>query len=87
MITFGGFTIGLLMFAVGFTMVWKSHRWREYVGSINDILGYPQYSWLDWSFTGVVLMILGLLVASGLIQAIIGATLGKFFGGQALRGT
>lgn len=60
-------------------MVLKTNRWREYVGSLNDILGYPQLSWLDWNVLGVVIMVLGVIVAFGLWQTFLLLTLGRVF--------
>lgn len=79
MITFGAFVLGLLIFGIGFTMVWKTNRWREYVGSLSDILGYSQYSWLDWNLLGVIIMVIGVVVALGLFQTFIMLTLGRIF--------
>lgn len=58
-------------------MVWKTHRWREYAGSLSDILGYPQLSWLDWNVLGVLIMLFGVIVMLGLFQAFIMLTLGR----------
>lgn len=69
--------LGLLITAVGFFMVWKTHRWREYVGSLNDILGYPQWSWLDWNVLGVLTMVIGVVVMFGLLQTFLALTLGR----------
>lgn len=71
--------LGLIIFAVGFSMVWKTNRWREYAGSLNDILGYPQLNWLDWNGLGVIIMVLGVIVIFGLFQLFIAVTVGQLF--------
>lgn len=77
MITLGSFVLGLLIIAVGFFMIWKTHRWQEYVGSLNDILGYPQWSWLDWDTLGVLTMVIGAVVMFGLFQTFLMLTVSR----------
>ena len=74
-----GFVVGLFLVALGFLMVWKSHRWEEYVGSLNSIFGYPRLQWLDWDTLGVLLMVVGVLTMFGLFQAFLTLTVGKLF--------
>jgi hypothetical protein len=80
-----GFVTGLFLLGIGFLMVWKSHRWEEYVGSLNSILGYRHLQWLDWDTLGVMLMGIGVLTMFGLFQAFITLTIGKYFGLTTLR--
>jgi len=79
MITLGGVVIGLLLLGIGFLMIWKTHSWRDNVGSLNIILGYPRLGWLDWNSLGVFLMVTGLLVGLGLVQDFLTLTIGRLF--------
>jgi hypothetical protein len=80
-----GFVVGLGLVGIGFLMVWKTHRWQEYVGSLNYILGYPRLSWLDWDTLGVILMISGVLTMFGLFQAFLTFVVSKLFATGQLR--
>ncbi len=71
MITLGGFIWGAIVVVIGIVMVWKTHKFREYVGNLNTLLGYPQFSWLDWNVLGVIMVIVGIFMMFGLMQEII----------------
>jgi hypothetical protein len=71
MITLGGFIWGIIVAVIGFLMVWKTHKFREHVGSLNMLFGYPQHSWLDWNLLGVIMVIVGIFMMFGLMQEII----------------
>jgi hypothetical protein len=79
MITLGGFFLGLAIMGIGFLMIWKHNQWRQNVGSLRDLVGYPNIPWLDWGVLGVVLLAVGLLIAFGLLQLFITLTFGRFF--------
>jgi len=78
MITFAGFITGLMLAGIGFTMVWRGNKWREYVGNLSAIIQYPNAGWLTWGVLGAVLMIIGFLMAFGLIQGLLTLMLGGF---------
>lgn len=79
--TFGGFILGLLMFAVGFVMIWRTRYFDDFFGDIGVALGLYNSSWFNWKTLGVIFMFVGFLVAFGLIQAFISATFGQIFQG------
>ena len=64
---------------LGFLMLWKQYRWKQSVGSLYMILGYPSAQWLDWPFLGVALMICGFMLALGLLEAFFALTVGRLF--------
>ena len=74
MLTVGGFFLGLLFLAIGFFMVWKGSRLRQWVGDIATIL---EVSWLDWPIIGVVLMLLGAMLMTGTLQSLLLLVLGN----------
>lgn len=78
LMTFGYFILGLIVMILGFTMVWRTNRWDEFFGSFEYAVGI---SWLSWKTVGIIIIFVGFLVAFGLIQAFIVATLGRFFTG------
>ena len=77
MITAGGFILGMILIGVGGLMVWKSNRLRQTVGDLATLIGY---NWLDWPVIGVVAMLVGALIAFGILQTILGVVLGGFGG-------
>lgn len=77
MVTIGSVLLGLGLIAVGVFMVWKGSRLRQWVGDIASIL---EVSWLDWPVLGVIVILLGGLLMTGLIQTILVRVLGGFGG-------
>ena len=77
MVTIGSVLLGLVLIAVGSFMVWKGSRLRQWVGDIASIL---EVSWLDWPVLGVIVILLGGLLMTGLIQTILVGVLGGFGG-------
>lgn len=75
MITVAGFLIGLVLIVVGFYMVWKGSRLRQTVGDLASIIGV---SWLDWPVIGVVIMVAGGLLMTGLLETLLLGLLGGF---------
>lgn len=76
--TFGYFILGLLVMGIGFTMVWRTNIWDDFFGSFEYAVGV---SWLSWKTVGIVLIFVGFLLAFGLMQAFLYATIGRFFNG------
>lgn len=79
--TIGGFILGILIAGIGFLMLWQGHKFREYVGDLDEIF-QVNASWLDWPVLGAALIFIGIFVAFGLFQAIAGAVLGPVFAPQ-----
>lgn len=79
MISFGGFILGLFFFTVGFFMVRKTDFFLNNFGDIGEMLGFYNSSWASWKFAGVAFMILGFLIAFGLIHLFFLATIGRLF--------
>lgn len=77
--TIGGFILGIAIAILGFFMVWKGHRWREYVGDLREIMQFSGMGWLDWPVLGAFLMFVGVMMAFGIFQAIAVAILGPLF--------
>ena len=71
--------VGLLLLGIGFLMIWRTRNWRDSVGSLNIILGYPRLQWLDWNSLGLFLMVVGLLVGLGLVQDFLNLTVNRLF--------
>lgn len=78
MFTIGGFFLGLLFLAVGFFMVWKAARLRQWVGDLTIIF---DVSWLDWPLLGIIVMAFGGLLITGLMQTILLLIFGGFGAG------
>jgi len=77
MITLGSVLIGLVLIAVGFFMAWKGSRLRQWVGDISAIL---DVSWLDWPVLGIIVMLFGGLLVTGIFQSLAALLLGGFLG-------
>jgi len=74
----GSFFLGFILLAVGFLMVWKRYRFREYFGDIGELLGYYNASWLGWPLVGIVTMVAGFLLMLGLFDLFVVKTIGRF---------
>ncbi len=80
MITAGGLFLGLAFAAMGFLAVWKSYWFRQNIGDINELIGYPGATWLNWDTVGVFLLFIGLLTMVGLLQLGLVLFLGPMLG-------
>jgi len=69
--TLGSFIIGLILFGIGFTMVWRRRAWYEYLGDLGGFFDKPGSSWLSWEMVGSVLMFAGFMYGVGLLQAFV----------------
>lgn len=77
--TLTGFIIGVLMMVVGFVCVRKTDLLLRYLGDISVLFGAMNASWLSWKIVGVILLLLGFMIAFGLFQAFFYLTLGPIF--------
>ena len=77
--TASGIIIGLMLIALGGVMVWRARWFREYVGDIGTLFDTTKLDWLDWSIVGVILIIIGFMVMTGLFQIIAYAILVPIF--------
>lgn len=78
--TFGGFILGLVLFGFGFLLVWRTNWFIENFGDLGMIIGWQNASWLSWKLLGMFLMLMGFLIAFGLLQAFFAVTIGGLFG-------
>ena len=76
--SFGGFILGVLIMAAGLGMLIKSNQIEQSFGDIGYLLGFNQ-SWLNWKTVSVFFIIVGFLVAFGLIGEIFTLTIGNIF--------
>lgn len=74
----GGFLLGAVLMGLGFLMVWKHYRFVQYFGELGDILDI-QYSWFNWQTVGIATMVLGFLIAFGIVGIFLQLTVGRIF--------
>ena len=67
-VTWFSFIIGLVLFGLGFLMVWKRRAFREYAGDLGTYFDLPGSSWLAWEVLGSALMMIGFLYGLGIFQ-------------------
>lgn len=70
--------------AIGFVMVWKSQWFIQSFGDLGSmVLGLTGYSFLSWKLFGMILMVLGFLLMTGLLDLFLRLTIGRLliFGG------
>lgn len=73
------FSIGSAMMLIGFLIIWKTNFLVQWFGDIGEAFGAVGMPWLSWKLFGVILMLVGMFVAFGLLQAIVAVTIGRFF--------
>ena len=79
MITFLGFFFGTIMMVIGFLMVWKTKWFLQNMGDLGQVFGAVGMQWMSWKLSGVVLLALGFFVAFGILNTILGLTVGRLF--------
>ncbi len=67
------------MMAFGFLLVWQTSWFERNFGDIGAMLGVYGKSWMSWKMIGVMLLIVGFLIAFGLLQLFFTATIGGLF--------
>lgn len=77
--TLGGFILGTVIMLVGFLLVYRTNWFIENFGDVGEILGIDNATWASWKFLGVGFMVVGFLIAFGLVQLFLRETLGQFF--------
>lgn len=77
--SFGLIILGLAIMAVGFLMVWKTNKWLEWFGDIGTVMGFIGATWMSWKTLGMIFMLIGFLMATGLMQLFLQVTLGRLF--------
>jgi len=77
--TLASFFIGVAMMVVGFLCVRKTDWLLRYIGDIGELFGALNASWLSWKIIGVILILLGFMIAFGLFQSFFALTIGPLF--------
>ncbi|MEX1997338.1 MAG: hypothetical protein WEA04_01515 [Candidatus Andersenbacteria bacterium] len=77
--TLGSFFLGLALMIIGFLCVRKTDALLRYFGDISEVFGLINAQWISWKVFGVALMIVGFMVAFGLLQAFLILTIGRLF--------
>jgi hypothetical protein len=75
------FVIGLLLLALGISMVLKSEQFFQTFGRVNwaeEHLGYSGGSRLFYKLLGILLCFMGIIAATDLLDQFIGATIGAW---------
>lgn len=77
--TFFAFIIGLVLMIIGYVCIRYTDAMLRYLGDISELFGAVNASWISWKLVGVALIVVGFLIAFGLIQAFFHVTVGQFF--------
>jgi len=75
--TFGIFILGILIMGTGFLMVWRTRNFEEYLGSLEYAVGVR---WVSWKTLGILFLMIGFLMAFGLLGAFLEKTFGSLHG-------
>ncbi|MGH9857467.1 MAG: hypothetical protein ACRD4B_06440 [Acidobacteriota bacterium] len=75
----GSFLLGSILMAIGFVMVWRTNWFIQNFGDLGDAFGITNANWMSWKVFGVGFLFLGFLIALGILQLFLAATLGRFF--------
>lgn len=71
--------IGLGLMILGYVCVRYTDALLRYFGDISELFGAVNASWMSWKLVGVAFIIIGFLIAFGLIQLFFNVTVGRFF--------
>jgi hypothetical protein len=77
--SFGMFVLGLMVMAIGFGMVYKTDWLLRNVGDLSAIVGSSFGNFLSWKLLGIIFLVGGFLVMTGLLQWFLMDTIGRFF--------
>ncbi|MEX0649654.1 MAG: hypothetical protein WD200_01480 [Candidatus Andersenbacteria bacterium] len=77
--SFGGFIFGIFLMGIGFLAVYKTYWFEQNLGDVGAVFGINDQPWMSWKFFGIVLMLIGFLVAFGLLSFFFQVTIGRFF--------
>lgn len=75
----GSFIFGLILMIIGFFMVRKTDVFIQNLGDLGEAFGVYNATWASWKFLGVALLVLGFLIAFGLLQMFFYVTIGQLF--------
>lgn len=75
-----GVIFGLAMMVVGFFAVWKTDTFVKNFGDVGAMFGNPENPYASWKIVGVVLMIAGFIIGTGLLTLFLQVLLGSLFG-------
>lgn len=65
--------------ALGFVMVWRTNLFLQWFGDLGMMLGFYNAGWLSWKTVGILLMVIGFLLATNLLPLFLQVTLGQLF--------
>lgn len=77
--TFGLFLFGLILMVIGFLAVWKTYWFTQNLGEISDLLQFQTTRYVNWKTVGVVMMIIGFIIAFGLLDLFFEVVVSRFF--------
>lgn len=77
--SFGVFLLGVLLATAGFFMVWKTFWFERNFGDIGAAFGLYGSTWMSWKLIGLVLILLGFMIAFGLFELFFRVTFGQLF--------
>ena len=73
------FIFGLILIAIGFTLVWKTEAWFGFFGRIafaEKWLGTEGGSRLFYKLIGILAILIGMLLVTGLYDDVLGSATG-----------
>jgi hypothetical protein len=82
----GFFLFGISLMAIGFFAIWKTPWFIENLGEISDLLQFQSTKYLNWKTFGLILMIMGFIIAFGLFELFFQVVFGRFINFQAFGG-
>lgn len=78
--TIGGFIVGMVMMILGFFAVARTNWFLENMGDVSQIFGLQNAQWFSWKLVGIILLVLGFMIAFGLFELFFLSVLGGLFG-------
>jgi hypothetical protein len=77
--TLGGFVIGVIFMAIGIAAVRYTDWFLRNFGDLGQMFGVINASWMSWKTFGLVFILVGFLIAFGLLQLFLNQTIGRLF--------
>ncbi len=74
--SFGLILLGIVLLALGFVVLWRTNLFMQWFGDLSILTGA---SWLSWKTLGIILMLIGFLLATNLLPLFLNVTLGRLF--------
>lgn len=78
--TLGGFVLGLILMAAGFAAVVRTDWFLENLGDVSQVFGMENGQWFSWKLVGMILLLVGFMIAFGLFQLFFYVVFGSLFG-------